>query len=238
MRAELATVCFSSFFVAPAIAQVGPKDTDRILHLELSRQGWADYQRCPGGFLCAAAGDPYRYHFYSAKDISGAAITAIQDVGFSFRPDSSRPNFSECKNEPKNSAGGKPSFFWTDYIPLDDAFLMKIDVKWEQLKILHDSSTFYQVRVVGCYQTVADGETILAMDPKTIPSDLFQVFARTEIKLIMRIDLQYRGLKSGFVDVPTSVYPKPILDVIAKDIETQCDSVNSDEVDLRYRDRG
>jgi hypothetical protein len=232
----------SAVILTSAAAQTQQKDTDRIRHLELNRNSWFDYRGCPPDFKCAAVGDPYRYNFYSAKDITDAAISAIQSFGFAWDPNSPRPTFNQCETKAEKSNASNGAVFWTDYIVLSDAFLSRIGVKWDQLNIVTDSHTHYQFRIVGCYTTISDGEyapfaraengDIIPLGDPILDRTAFSPLYDTRIDLVMKIDMQYRWSKSGFIDVPTSIYPKALVDVIEKQIDDTVQYVNAKQKDI------
>jgi hypothetical protein len=161
--------------------------------VEVTMHGWVDYKTCHG--QCAAVGDPYHYNVYPARDVNNAALSAIEALGFSFQTVGPAPNFRECTEKKRDFPELKQ--FWTDYRVLKDEVLSKWNITWQQLEIVPDKDTTYQLRIVGCYYTSHDGANVPFTQPEAARQQfghVFQPFITRRFslssKLIYRNELQ------------------------------------------------
>jgi hypothetical protein len=214
----------SAVILGSALAQTvsDREDSGSTQRLIVSRHGWIDLSGggCSPG-LCASIGDPYRYSVFSPDDITKAAVDAVQDFGFSYHVGVHAPTFPECKREQEQFKD--TSFFWTDYVPLNEKFITKFSLNWDDLNITPNNDIFYQLRIVGCYHNINDGESVAVAHPYVMEGQNLSL--DTSMNLILRIDIQYRGRKSAFIDGPKSIYPKSILDTISKNITKSVDKI-------------
>ena len=153
---------------------------------------------------------------YASSDITDAAISAIQELGFSYIPSTPEPTFSECKSAEEKNKDANFKLFWTDYLPLNDAMLKTLGIQWDQLNIIPDGDTVYQFRLVGCYYTANDPMWYVAVSAYAHEPLVEYGMLRTRVNVTLRVDMQFRGRRSSFVDAPASISPKPIADAVGQ----------------------
>jgi hypothetical protein len=191
--------------------------------VEVTMHGWVDYKTCHG--QCAAVGDPYHYNVYPARDVNNAALSAIEALGFSFQTVGPAPNFRECTEKKRDFPELKQ--FWTDYRVLKDEVLSKWNITWQQLEIVPDKDTTYQLRIVGCYYTSHDGANVPFTQPEAARQQfghVFQPLYNTTIQFVIKVDIQERAPKGSWEQVSTSISPKVFLDSVAGRIQKSAES--------------
>ncbi|MCI0562236.1 MAG: hypothetical protein MN733_27435 [Nitrososphaera sp.] len=215
---SLTAVAFCLFigFFSTDVLSDNDEDETNAFTLSILRRGYVEHRYCVGE--CAALGDPYRYHVFSASDITRVIEVVIQSIGFSLNPEGSMASIPECTKSAIDSTAEESKMLWTDYLPLDDKILAQLGTTRKQLKLDSNPNIIYEFQIVGCYKIVQDGANTPFSNPRAAyhadVGESYEELYWTKVDLVLTALMRKRGTKGDFVEVKERAYPKLILDSI------------------------